>query len=104
MKPIDHSRLPSPPSMPFISSFNKIFVSRPSYLLQNALLELPLDPLTLLIRGGLAVERHERTEVELRRLEELHLADVDLRHVSIHGTRQIRNSQENENPQKNQKQ
>lgn len=50
----------------------------PSYLLQDTLLELPLDPLALLVRGRLAVERHEGAEVELGRLEELHLADVDL--------------------------
>lgn len=50
----------------------------PSYLLQDTLLELPLDPLALLVGGGLAVERHEGTQVELGRLQELDLADVDL--------------------------
>ena len=50
----------------------------PSYLLQDALLELPLDPLALLVSSRLAVERHEGAEVELGRLQQLHLADVDL--------------------------
>ena len=50
----------------------------PSYLLQDALLELPLDTLTLLVGGGLAVERHESAEVELGRLQQLDLPDVDL--------------------------
>ena len=48
-------------------------------LLKNALLELPLHLLTLLVRRGLAVQVHESTQVELGRLEELDLADVDLK-------------------------
>ena len=49
-----------------------------SNLLQDTLLELPLNPLALLIGRGLSVERHEGTKVELGRLQQLHLADVDL--------------------------
>ena len=47
-------------------------------LLEHTLLELPLHLLTILVRRGLAVQVHESTQVELGRLEELDLADVDL--------------------------
>lgn len=47
-------------------------------LLQDALLELPLNLLSLLIGPRLAVQSHQSTEVELGCLEELDLADVDL--------------------------
>jgi hypothetical protein len=54
-------------------------------LLKNALLELALHLLALLVCGGLTVEGHERAEVELGLLEKLDLADVDLfdNHVNI---------------------
>jgi len=48
------------------------------YLLENRLLELALHLLALVIGARLAVESHERTEVELGGLEELDLADVNL--------------------------
>ena len=48
-------------------------------LLENALLELPLYLLTILVRRGLAVQGHESAQVELGRLEELDLANVDLK-------------------------
>lgn len=47
-------------------------------LLKNALLEFPLNLLTLLVRRGLAVQVHQGTEIEFGGLEELDLADVDL--------------------------
>ena len=53
--------------------------------------------MALIIGGGLPVEVQERTEVELGRLEELNLADVDLETplVSIHvgrvGSKQVTN-------------
>jgi len=53
------------------------------YRLKNRLLEVPLDLLTLVVSARLAVEGHERTEVELGRLEELDLADVNLLVVSF---------------------
>lgn len=52
-------------------------------LLKNALLELPLDLLTLLVRRRLAVQVHQGTQVELGRLEELDLADVDLQGIVL---------------------
>ena len=52
--------------------------SAPSNLVQNALLELPLNLLALLVRGRLAVESQETAEVELGGLQQLDLADVDL--------------------------
>jgi hypothetical protein len=48
-------------------------------LLKNNLLELPLDLLALVIRTRLAVESHQSSEVELGLLQQLDLADVDLR-------------------------
>ena len=48
------------------------------HLLQNTLLELPLNLLALLVGGGLAVESHQGAEVELGLLEQLDLADVNL--------------------------
>lgn len=53
-------------------------ITTPLYVLENLLTELPLNLLALLIRARLAVESHQSTEVELGRLEELDLADVDL--------------------------
>lgn len=47
--------------------------------LKNGLLELTLDLLARLVGGGLAVEREQVAEVELGGLEELDLADVDLK-------------------------
>ena len=55
----------------------------PLYALKNGLLELALDLVALLVGGGLAVESHEGAEVELGLLEELDLADVDLKHSSL---------------------
>ena len=52
------------------------------YRLQNRLLELTLHLLALVIRARLAVECHQRPEVELGRLEELDLANVNLPSVS----------------------
>jgi hypothetical protein len=46
--------------------------------LKNGVLELALNLLALVISGGLAVEGEESTEVELGRLQELDLANVDL--------------------------
>ena len=50
----------------------------PLHSLQNLLLELALNLLALLISAGLAVKGQQSTEVELGRLEELDLADVNL--------------------------
>ena len=47
-------------------------------LLENALLELPLHLLTLLVRRGLAVQVHEGTQIKFGGLEEFDLTDVDL--------------------------
>jgi hypothetical protein len=47
-------------------------------LLENNLLELPLNLLALVVRCRLAVEGHEGAEVELGRLQQLDLADVYL--------------------------
>lgn len=47
-------------------------------VLQNTLLELSLDLLTLLVGARLAVESHQSTEVELGRLQQLDLADVNV--------------------------
>lgn len=47
--------------------------------LKNGLLELTLNLLARLVGGGLAVEGEEVAEVELGGLEELDLADVDLK-------------------------
>lgn len=49
--------------------------------LKNGLLELTLDLLARLVGGGLAVEREQVAEVELRGLQELDLADVDLKSI-----------------------
>lgn len=51
-------------------------------LLQNTLLELPLDLLSLVVRGRLAVQSHQATKVELGGLQQLNLADVDLENQS----------------------
>lgn len=48
------------------------------HALQHPLLELPLDLLARVVLGRLAVETEKSTKVELRLLEELDLADVDL--------------------------
>jgi hypothetical protein len=53
------------------------------YRLQDRLAELALNLLTLLIRARLAVEGHQRTEIELGLLEQLNLADVNLLCVSL---------------------
>jgi hypothetical protein len=47
-------------------------------LLENTLLELPLNLLALVIRTRLAVQSHQGTKVELGGLEQLDLSDVDL--------------------------
>ena len=56
-------------------------------ILKNRLLELALDLLARVVCAGLAVQAEEGTEVELRRLEELDLADVDLRGLAGRGQR-----------------
>lgn len=48
------------------------------HLLENCLLELTLNLLSIITGCGLAVEGEERTEVELRRLEKLDLSYVNL--------------------------
>lgn len=48
------------------------------HALQNSLLELTLHLLAGLVGVGLTVEVEEGTEVELWRLQEFDLADVDL--------------------------
>lgn len=48
-------------------------------LLEHTLLELPLNLLTILVCRRLAVQCQETTQVELGRLEELDLANVDLK-------------------------
>jgi hypothetical protein len=48
--------------------------------LQDGLLELTLNLLAGLVSGRLAVEREEVAEVELGCLEELDLADVNLKY------------------------
>ena len=53
-------------------------ITTPLYLLEDRLLELALNLLTLLVRARLAVESHQGAKVELGLLEELDLADVDL--------------------------
>lgn len=60
--------------------------------LQHRLLELPLDLLALVVGVGLAMEGEEGTEIELRLLEDLDLADVDLERDHVSGdepTREI---------------
>ncbi len=52
--------------------------ANPLHLVQNLLLELPLDLLALLICVRFAVEVKESAEVELGGLQELNFADVDL--------------------------
>lgn len=47
-------------------------------LLQDTLLELPLNLLALVISARLAVQSHQGTKVELGGLEQLNLSDVDL--------------------------
>lgn len=54
----------------------------PSYLIQDLLLELPLNLLSRLICVGFAVEVKKSTKIELRCLQELNFADVDLDSVS----------------------
>ncbi len=54
----------------------------PLHRLQHLLHELTLDLLALLIGGRLAVESKESAEIELGRLQELDLADVNLMSVS----------------------
>lgn len=46
--------------------------------LEDLLLELPLNLLALVISRRLAVKSQESTQVELGRLQKLHLANVDL--------------------------
>lgn len=53
-------------------------LSQHLHFLKNTLLELPLDLLTRLVRGGLAVESQQGAELELGLLEQLDLADVNL--------------------------
>ena len=53
-------------------------------LLEDTLLELPLDLLALVIGSRLAVESHQSTKIELGCLQQLDLSDVNLKtHVSI---------------------
>lgn len=52
----------------------------PLNLLENALLELPLNLLALLVCRRLAVQGQEATKVELGLLQQLNLADVHLNH------------------------
>ena len=59
-------------------------VNNPLHLLQDTLLELTLHLLALLIRGRLAVEGEQSTELELGLLQQLNLADVDLKKFSQH--------------------
>lgn len=47
-------------------------------ILQNLLLELPLNLLALVVGRRFAMKVKQRTKVELGGLEELNLADVDL--------------------------
>ena len=47
-------------------------------LLQDTLLELPLNLLALVVGARLAVQSHQGTKVELGSLEQLNLSDVDL--------------------------
>ena len=47
--------------------------------LKHTLLELPLNLLAILVCCRLAVQSHESTEIELGRLQELDLADVNLK-------------------------
>lgn len=64
---------------PETSSRLLFFHMRPRLdLLQNTLLELPLDLLSLIVRTRLAVQSHQSTKIELGCLEKLDLADVDL--------------------------
>jgi hypothetical protein len=57
--------------------------TNPLYRLEDSLAELTLHLLALLIGSSLAVQSHQRTQIELRLLQELDLADVDLSRVSI---------------------
>lgn len=67
-----------------------------SNLLEDTLLELPLNLLALVVGTRLAVESHQCSKIELGRLEQLDLADVDLsQHISalpINDVNQSRNS------------
>lgn len=47
--------------------------------LQNRLLEFPLNLVALVIRRGFTVQVQQSTEIELGRLEQLDLANVDLK-------------------------
>lgn len=50
----------------------------PLNALEDLLLEFPLNLLALVIGGRLTVQGEEGTQVKLGRLQELHLANVDL--------------------------
>lgn len=64
----------------------------PLHLFQDTLLELPLHLLARLVRGRLAVEGEQAAQVELRLLQQLDLADVDLNcTVSIFTSRMVPN-------------
>lgn len=52
--------------------------TNPLNLLKDALLELTLHLLALLVRGRLAVEGEQAAKVELGLLQQLNLADVNL--------------------------
>jgi len=58
--------------------FTSLQNENPLNSLKDLLLELPLHLLALVISCGLAVESQEGTQVELGRLEQLHLANVDI--------------------------
>ena len=51
-------------------------------ILKNRLLELALDLLARVVGARLAVQTKESTKVELGRLQELDLADVNLGYIS----------------------
>lgn len=54
-----------------------------SNLLQDTLLELPLDLLALIVRTRLAVQGHQSSQVKLGSLEELDFANVNLKHTKL---------------------
>jgi len=60
-------------------AFISLQIAHFSDLLQNTLLELPLNLLALVVSARLAVEGHQGTQVELGGLQQLNLADVDLK-------------------------
>lgn len=51
-------------------------------ILQNTLLELPLNFLTLVVRPRLAVQSHQGTKIKLGCLQQLNLANMNLKVMS----------------------